>query len=147
MTTASDFVLDERLASDTVVIGDLALGRVLLMNDSHFPWVILVPRIASVREIYELSDEQQAQLIAESSLLGRTLMTHFNGDKLNVAALGNQVAQLHVHHIVRFQNDAAWPGPIWGKLTPRPYLPALLEQTRLTLAALLDLEDSSRVSG
>ena len=119
MTSA--FTLHARLAADTVVLRQWPLCSVLLMNDSRYPWCILVPRRAGIREIYELSSDDQQQLLRESSLLGRALMQAFAGTKLNVAALGNVVSQLHVHHVVRFENDAAWPGPVWGRHPAEPY--------------------------
>lgn len=107
--------LHSQLAADTQVAGDFPLSRVLVMNDSQYPWVILVPRVAEIRESYELEALQQQQLLQESALLSMWLMKRFQGDKLNVAALGNVVPQLHIHHIVRFTTDAAWPSPVWGK--------------------------------
>lgn len=118
--TESPFVLHERLEADTVSLGQSKLCEIRLMNDSNWPWILLVPRVGSVREIYQLAPEQQRQLLAESSLLGEGMMELFGGDKLNVAALGNMVPQLHLHHIVRFDGDSAWPGPVWGKLPPKP---------------------------
>ncbi|PXX90784.1 HIT family protein [Marinobacter vulgaris] len=115
------FVLHERLEADTVSLGQSGLCEIRLMNDSSWPWILLVPRVVGVREIYQLTGEQQRQLLAESSRLGEGMMELFGGDKLNVAALGNMVPQLHLHHIVRFQDDPAWPGPVWGKLPPRAY--------------------------
>ncbi|MFN2362348.1 MAG: HIT domain-containing protein, partial [Marinobacter sp.] len=97
------FMLHERLEADTVSLGQSGLCEVRLMNDRTWPWILLVPRVDGVREIYQLSQGQQQQLLAESSLLGEGIMELFGGDKLNVAALGNMVPQLHLHHIVRFQ--------------------------------------------
>jgi diadenosine tetraphosphate (Ap4A) HIT family hydrolase len=116
-----DFELHPQLAADTFVLGDFALCRLLLMNDAHYPWFILVPRRPGAREIHELAEEDQYQLLRESTLLGRALMEAFRGDKLNVAALGNVVPQLHVHHIVRHTGDPAWPSPVWGRHPARPY--------------------------
>ncbi|WP_028007500.1 HIT domain-containing protein [Solimonas flava] len=122
MSPVSDrFELHGRLAADTLRVGDWPLSRVLLMNDAQYPWLILVPRRAAIREIHELDEADQQQLLRESSALGRELMALYGGDKLNVAALGNMVPQLHVHHIVRRQRDPAWPAPVWGRLPPRPY--------------------------
>lgn len=117
----TEFVLYERLAADCIVVGDWPLCRVLLMNDSNFPWLILVPRRANLREIYQLDAADRAQFLAESCALGETLMAQFTGDKLNVAALGNMVPQLHIHHIARKVGDAAWPAPVWGKVPAKPY--------------------------
>jgi diadenosine tetraphosphate (Ap4A) HIT family hydrolase len=123
MATPDPFALHPRLAADTLPVGDFPLCRLLLMNDARYPWFILVPRRAGAREIYELSDTDQRQLLAESSALSRALMAAFAGEKLNVAALGNVVPQLHVHHVVRHASDAAWPAPVWGRHPPRPYAP------------------------
>jgi len=109
------WTLDTQLAADTKSVGDLPLCRVLVMNDSQYPWVILVPRVAGIREIYELEAMQQQQLLQESTFLSMWLMKHFKGEKLNIGALGNVVPQLHMHHIVRFKADPAWPSPVWGK--------------------------------
>jgi diadenosine tetraphosphate (Ap4A) HIT family hydrolase len=117
----SEFRLHERLAADAIPLGDFPLCRLLLMNDARYPWLILVPRRADVREIYELADTDQRDLVHESSLLGRAIMQAFGGEKLNVAALGNLVSQLHVHHVVRMRHDDAWPRPVWGLHPPRPY--------------------------
>ncbi len=116
-----EFELDPRLAADCHRLGSLPLCELLLMDDAQYPWCILVPRRAGVREIYELSAADQAQLLAESVALGRALRAAFGGDKLNVAALGNVVPQLHLHHIVRHVGDPAWPAPVWGRVPPRPY--------------------------
>lgn len=117
----ADFCLHPQLAQDTHFVTDLPLCRVLLMNEARYPWFILVPRRADVREIHELSAADRTQLWAESDQISRALMALFQPDKLNTAALGNVVAQLHVHHIARFQTDAAWPAPVWGKFSPEAY--------------------------
>ena len=90
------------------------------MNDAQFPWVILVPKVAGVTELYHLDQAQRRQLDTESIYLSQVLMNAYCGDKLNVAALGNVVSQLHIHHIVRFEGDAVWPAPVWGKLAAIP---------------------------
>ena len=109
------FELDPRLAKDCIVIGELPLCSLLMMDDARYPWFILVPRRTDCKETYQLSMEDQYQLAKESSILGQALMAMFSGDKLNTAALGNIVAQLHVHHIVRYSTDSVWPNPVWGK--------------------------------
>ena len=131
------FALHPRLEADTVTIGDWPLCRVLLMNDAQYPWFILVPRREGAREIYQLGDADQAQLLRESSQLSRALMQAFRGDKLNVAALGNVVPQLHLHHIVRFAGDPAWPAPVWGRHPARPYAPAEQAERLKALRAVL----------
>ncbi len=115
------FLLHPRLEMDSIIMGDFRLSRLLLMNDSRYPWFILVPRRAGVTEIYQLSEDEQQQLQRESVSLGQAIMSVFGGDKLNVAALGNLVSQLHIHHIVRYRDDASWPGPVWGVGIAEPY--------------------------
>lgn len=124
------FALHPRLAADTLPLGDFPLSRCLLMNDMHYPWLILVPRVAELREIFELPVKDQQQLLRESSFVSERLAKHFNADKINIAALGNMVPQLHLHHIVRYQNDAAWPGPVWGKHPAQPYTDENLRMMR-----------------
>ena len=135
----NDFELHPQLKADTHLVGDLALCRVLLMDDSNWPWVILVPRRPAVREICELNDIDQVTLIRESSLVGGNLIELFAADKLNVAALGNQVPQLHLHHIVRHSYDPAWPKPVWGALPRQLYTPARAKETVKRLAFNLGL--------
>jgi diadenosine tetraphosphate (Ap4A) HIT family hydrolase len=109
------FALDPRLEADTHAIGDLPLSQLLLMDDARFPWLILVPRIAGARELIDLDEGDQRSLLGEVNLVGRALETLLRPDKLNIAALGNVVPQLHVHLIARFVGDAAWPQPVWGQ--------------------------------
>ena len=134
---SDQFELDPRLAADTFVVGETPLCRVLLMNDARYPWLILVPRRGDVTEPFGLSEADQAQLWQESMRLGEAMKAHFAADKLNIAALGNQVAQLHVHHIARFHADDAWPGPVWGVGAAEPYAPdAALERVSSLREAL-----------
>ena len=115
------FELHPQLRQDCLEIAHFKLCRLLLMNESRYPWFILVPERAGVTEIYQLSMADQALLLSESSTLAQGLAEAFAGDKLNIATLGNLVPQLHVRHVVRFRNDPAWPAPVWGKFAPRPY--------------------------
>ena len=115
------FELDGRLAADTFALGSTSLNRVLLMNDARFPWLILVPERPDMSEPFDLVPADQAQLWRESMQLSELMKRHFGADKMNVAALGNQVAQLHLHHIARFRTDSAWPAPVWGVGQPEPY--------------------------
>lgn len=108
------FGLDPRLAADTFFVGDFALCRVLLMNDSRYPWMILVPRRADLSEIHDLAGDERALLIEEAARAGVALKSLTGAKKINTAALGNMVAQLHVHVVARFVGDDAWPGPVWG---------------------------------
>ncbi|MBX3692612.1 HIT domain-containing protein [Dokdonella sp.] len=115
------FTLDPRLAGDTHVVADLALSRVLLMDDARWPWLILVPRRAGLRELLDLDLDAQQLLLDEIHRAGRALQRLHAVDKLNIAALGNVVAQLHVHVIARQVGDAAWPQPVWGRGEREPY--------------------------
>jgi diadenosine tetraphosphate (Ap4A) HIT family hydrolase len=117
----SDFTLDPQLAKDCTLLFDLPLSRVLLFNDANYPWLVLVPRVADCKEIIDLSIEQQAQLWQESAKVSQVLQRLFKPDKLNIAALGNVVAQLHVHHIVRYRSDISWPKPVWGQHPTKLY--------------------------
>ncbi|MGB2739365.1 MAG: HIT domain-containing protein [Cognaticolwellia sp.] len=127
---SENFLLHPQLTNDSYVIADLPLSRLLLCNDSAFPWFILVPRVEDIQDIYQLDWQQQQQLLNESSLLSELLMQVFKGDKMNVAALGNVVPQLHLHHIVRFKNDVCWPKPIWGQQALTPYTEQELESIK-----------------
>ena len=118
---SNPFELEPRLAADTFLVGETPLNQVLLMNDARYPWLILVPRRGDTTEPFELSEVDQAQLWRESMRLGQAMKAHFAADKLNIAALGNQVEQLHVHHVARFHTDDAWPGPVWGVGSAVPY--------------------------
>ena len=117
----SEFTLDPRLQDDTFVLGESSLNLLLLMNDSQYPWCILVPKQSEVQEIYQLSEPQQIDLIHESSLLAALMMNTFPLDKMNVAALGNVVSQLHLHHVGRRKDAPAWPAPMWGHAATTPY--------------------------
>ena len=129
------FEIDPRLEADTFPLADLPLCRALLMNDARYPWVGLVPRVASVSEVFELSQEEQAQLWQEATQLGAAMKEAFQGDKLNIATLGNVVSQLHIHLVVRYTDDASWPAPVWGNGTPKPYTLVQQGQRREQLLA------------
>ena len=115
------FALHPQLQQDCQRLGRFELCQLLLMNDANYPWFILVPERVGVCEIYQMSEPDQQQLWCESARLSEALMQIFQGDKMNVAALGNVVPQLHIHHIVRYRNDIAWAAPVWGKVAARPY--------------------------
>jgi diadenosine tetraphosphate (Ap4A) HIT family hydrolase len=131
------FALDPRLQQDTLPIGDFPLSRLLLSNDSNYPWFILVPRRDDISEIFQLDVADQQQLWQETTSLAETLKDSFGADKLNIAALGNVVSQLHMHVIVRKREDAAWPAPVWGKHPAKPYtaeqVAVIRERLRLVL--------------
>lgn len=132
------FELDQRLANDCILMGHFGLSELLLMNDANYPWFILVPRRPDVTEIYHLSQPDQQQLLFESSMLASNLADIFDADKMNVAALGNVVAQLHLHHVVRHQGDPAWPAPVWGKLPAKPYTDEQIQHLRERVNTMLD---------
>ena len=127
------FVLDSRLQKDTHPVANLPLCELLLMNDSQYPWLILVPRRVSLRELVDLDEHDQLQLTRESNVVAQLLLEQVGADKLNIAALGNIVAQLHVHHIARFAHDPVWPAPVWGALEPVAYTPNALTKRQALL--------------
>jgi diadenosine tetraphosphate (Ap4A) HIT family hydrolase len=133
------FLLDPRLAADTFPVGDLALCRVLLMNDSRFPWLILVPRLAHSSEIHDLEPDQRGVLMEEAALAGKRLKALARVEKINTGALGNMVPQLHVHVVGRHAGDAAWPGPVWGAGRASPYQPEAAATLVEELHRALDL--------
>ena len=114
------FTIAPELARDSYHLADWPLCEVRVMDDGQFPWFLLVPKVADVREVIDLSEDDQLQLVRESRFLCHWLNAEYQPDKLNVAALGNVVPQLHVHHIARFQSDVAWPAPVWGKQPMQP---------------------------
>ena len=110
------------LVKDCQLLGKFTLCHLLLMRDANYPWCILVPDRDDISEIHQLSETDQQQLLRESSLLSVAMESAFSPDKLNIAALGNVVPQLHLHHIARYRTDAAWPAPVWGRVPAKPYL-------------------------
>ena len=118
--------LHPQLADDTHPLAQFPLCEVRLMDDANHPWLILVPRVENAVEIIDLDASQQAQLMQEIDRASRALQVAVKPHKLNVAALGNVVPQLHVHVIARFHDDIAWPRPVWGMATAQPYSPELL---------------------
>jgi len=132
------FVLHPQLAKDCAVIGDFPLSRLLRMNDQNYPWLVLVPRHATASELIDLSGAEQSQLLHEIAALSQVMRRTLTPDKLNVAALGNVVPQLHVHVIARYRRDAAWPRPIWGVVPMQPFpaetMAAEIETWRKSLA-------------
>jgi len=121
MPSDSNFTLHKQLEADCAFIVDLDLCRVLLLNDSNYPWTLLVPRVIDATEVFLLSHTDQIQLTKESAMLSNTMNSLFKPDKTNIAALGNMVPQLHIHHVARYKDDAAWPAPIWGAVPSKPY--------------------------
>lgn len=126
------FELHPQLAKDCFIVGDLELCQVLLMNDCQYPWLILVPKKAGLSEILQLGEAEQRVLLKEINAVNTVLQQVFAPDKLNMAALGNMVPQLHIHCIARFTQDVAWPKPVWGVVEAKPYDEGLLNE-RLAL--------------
>lgn len=124
----ADWTLHPQLLRDTANLGDLTLSRVLLMNDANYPWLILVPRKADITEVLDLDEAEQTQLMHEVTVAARALRDVTMCHKLNIAALGNAVPQLHVHVIARFRHDAAWPKPVWGVAPAQGYERDVLEK-------------------
>ncbi|TYL49435.1 HIT domain-containing protein [Marinomonas sp. IMCC 4694] len=137
------FVLNPVLSRDSVLVGYFSLCQLRLINDAQFPWFVLVPQRNNVTEIYQLSNEDRLKLLSESCLLAEVLNDAFSATKLNIAAIGNHVPQLHVHHIVRYASDACWPAPVWGRLDAIPYtdenLAKILQKIQLRLSDVLTL--------
>jgi diadenosine tetraphosphate (Ap4A) HIT family hydrolase len=131
------FDLHPRIAADTMAITEWPLCRVLLMNDSTYPWLILVPRRDGAVEITDLEGAERHVLTDEIARASLALRRAFSPDRINVAALGNVVPQLHVHVIARFTGDAAWPRPVWGAVPTVPYAPATLEERLAVLRPAL----------
>lgn len=131
------FALDQRLQQDCLQVGDFPLCRLLLMNDVHYPWFILVPRREDVSELFQLDADDQLRLWSETTRLAEVLKDSFGADKMNVATLGNVVSQLHMHVIARRREDVAWPAPVWGRHPAQPYTPeqvgAVMAKLRLVL--------------
>jgi diadenosine tetraphosphate (Ap4A) HIT family hydrolase len=127
-TAMAKFSLHERLRADTIELTRWPLSIVLLMNVRHWPWLVLVPRRPEIREIHELQETDQRALTAEIVRASRTLTGLVQPHKINVAALGNVVPQLHVHVIARFTDDPAWPKAVWGAVPPEPYPAVELQQ-------------------
>ena len=136
---SAGWALDPLLQRDTSPVGDLPLSRVLLINDATYPWILLVPRRREAVEIIDLEYVEQAQLMTEVSHASRTLKAMTRCDKINIAALGNVVPQLHVHVIARSRGDAAWPKPVWNAVAPRDYEAAARDKLMAALRQNLAL--------
>lgn len=122
------FELHPQLKQDTFLVGYLDLSVVLLHKDSQFPWVILVPQRDEVTEIHHLELADRQQLMVESCRIAEVMVDLFSPHKMNIAAIGNLVPQLHLHHVARFTSDATWPQPVWGRVAPVPYTEEVLKE-------------------
>lgn len=137
MSHTSAYALHPQLADDTHPVAVLALCELRLMDDANYPWLVLVPRIAQARELIDLDSHQRRALTDDIDTAARMLRDAFQPYKLNIAALGNMVEQLHVHVIGRERDDPAWPAPVWGRVAARPYTPEQLVTRIATLQATL----------
>lgn len=137
----SDFAPDARLVSDSYPVTELPLCQLRMMNDQRYVWLMLIPRYEHIREVHELSAADQQQFWLEGTRLGQAIKTHFEGDKLNIATLGNVVSQLHLHVVLRNKGDPAWPGPVWGHSQAEPYTNDQQAEMRSRLLALIDTID------
>lgn len=133
------FKLDDRLKNDTIELGTIDFIKVLLSKDSNYPWVILVPEVANATEIHHLDTNQQTFLIKTIADISKILEKNFKADKINIGALGNVVSQLHIHIVVRYKQDIAWPNPIWGKHPMQQYEQQNLDLMQQGLKQLLNL--------
>ncbi|WKZ33741.1 MAG: HIT family protein [Thermodesulfobacteriota bacterium] len=127
------FNLHQKLLNDTFEITRLKLSLALLMNDSSFPWVILVPMREGVTELHDLPAVDRAVLMEEMAAASRAIEKLYRPDKINIGALGNIVPQLHIHVVGRKRDDRAWPGPVWGSGSPLPYPEAALKAALASL--------------
>ena len=126
--------LHPQLKKDCIPLGEFNLCSLLLLNDSNYPWFILLPNRENISELHHLAVSEQQQLMAESMFFSRCLEQVFQPDKINIASLGNVVPQLHVHHIARFNNDACWPAPVWGAVKTIPYQDTELSMIKTQLS-------------
>jgi diadenosine tetraphosphate (Ap4A) HIT family hydrolase len=133
----TQFHLDPQLAADTHPVALFPLSELRLMDDANYPWLVLVPRVADVRELIDLDATQQARLLEEIGRASRVLQALYHPHKLNVAMLGNAVSQLHVHVIARREDDPTWPRPVWGMVAARAYSPEVLVERIRTLQQAL----------
>jgi len=130
-----EFETDPRLVNDSYPVTELPLCQLRLMDDARFPWLVLIPRQPGASEVFDLDARDQQQLWHEATAVGQAMLAALGGDKLNIASLGNVVAQLHVHVIVRRRNDAAWPAPVWGHGQADVYDPDRLAELRARILA------------
>lgn len=137
------YALDTRLANDAIFVGNLDLSELRLMNDRRFAWTVLIPRRAGLTELFELTRQDRMTLTDEIAAVSETLKRIANAHKMNVAALGNQVSQLHVHVIARQEGDAAWPWPVWGRGTPEAYEGGKAEALAAQIAKALKIAPSA----
>lgn len=129
----NDWTLHPQLQTDSIQVGDLPLSQVLIIKDSNYPWLLLVPRRTGVSDITDLNEVEQGQLMTEINRVSVAVKAITKPDKLNIAALGNMVPQLHIHVIGRRKTDAAWPRPVWGAVDPIGYDPVEMSAFKTAL--------------
>ncbi|MDG0969133.1 MAG: HIT domain-containing protein [Porticoccaceae bacterium] len=138
------FKLNPVLQSDTFCLGEFELSLVLLSLDAHYPWVILVPKRHDITEIYQLNVTDRLLLLDESCLLANAMQQEFSPDKLNIATIGNNVPQLHMHHVCRYKSDISWPNPVWGQAPSLSYehgaLAAMKQRLRSQLGGFINIK-------
>ena len=134
----NEFALHPRLEADTIFVADWPLSRVLLMNDTRYPWLVLVPRRADISELFELENPDRELLMEEVARAAKTLKAIAGAAKINIGALGNLVPQLHVHVVARSPGDPAWPGPVWGHSPAIAYAPS---QREALIAKIVDADE------
>ena len=139
------FELDKRLANSSVLIAQADFIQIRLSKDARYPWVLLVPEINDISEMYELSQEQQYKVLAVSNLVSKALTEVFSPDKLNIAAIGNIVKQLHIHHVARFEYDEAWPAPIWGLGEEKAYAPEIFSERVASICKAIEHENKGEI--
>jgi diadenosine tetraphosphate (Ap4A) HIT family hydrolase len=133
------FALDSRLEQSTRLLGRWKVSQLRLMDDRRFPWLVLVPERPALRDLHDLSDDDQVSVMEEIIRASRILCEATRADKINVAALGNRVPQLHIHVIARSKTDAAWPHAVWGMGIVEPYGKEVQAREAARLAQALKL--------
>lgn len=137
--------LHPQLEKDCIKLGEFTLCSLLLINDANYPWFILLPNRENITELHHLNSQDQQQFLAESMYFSQCLEDVFQPDKLNIAALGNVVPQLHIHHIVRYKSDACWPSPVWGSIAATPYTTAQNTIIKERLKRWLDEDNNTQI--
>ena len=141
-----EFDIHHRLLADSYVLGDALISRVLLAKDARYPWLILVPRLAGMKDLHEIPIDRRNELFADINSASLTVKSLICADKVNVAALGNQVPQLHIHVIGRLTTDYAWPGSVWGVGKPKNYDPMVLDKRRHTVITSMNLSVGTQLT-
>jgi diadenosine tetraphosphate (Ap4A) HIT family hydrolase len=134
LVQSAPFTLHPRLAAAGVRVAESGLSLLLITNERRYPWLTLVPKVSGISELHELDEDDRSRLLEESCAVSRALALDFGADKVNIGILGNVVPQLHIHHVARRLDDAAWPGPVWGHSARELYEASALSALRQRLA-------------